>query len=468
MSHNCALVIDIGKTSIKASVPAMDGTSCVISAVPNLVNEGDPYPSFDVDAVWEWMLDALEQAAQNWPITHVCVTTHGAAAALIHKNAPEGENGLALPVLDYEWEGVEASSPLYDSLRPDFTESYSPTLPKGLNLGRQLFWQQQNFPGAFKATDCILPYAQYWSWRLCGIAASEVSSLGAHTDLWAPMTRQWSSLAQTQNWDKKFAPLKPAWQSLGYILPAIAQKTGLSSTCKVLTGVHDSNAGYARVLPIPLAERPCLISTGTWAITINPRGEAMCLDPSRDMLMNVDITGAPLACARFMGGREYAEICHQTNADMDAPCTLDALQHTITDGVFALPDFSAGSGPFGGQNPRILGQPNNGKALAILYSALMMDLELSLLKADHGPIVIEGSFADNPMLCSLLAALRPDQSIKRLSSISAIAQGCLTLVNWENRGQYDLGMHECQRVELKGLEPYRRAWQHACNRVEEQ
>ena len=46
----------------------------------------------------------------------------------------------------------------------------------GRNLGAQLFWQQQTFPSAFAATRWILPYPQYWGYRLTGIPSSEITS----------------------------------------------------------------------------------------------------------------------------------------------------------------------------------------------------------------------------------------------------------------------------------------------------
>ncbi len=62
----------------------------------------------------------------------------------------------------------------------------SPTLPMGLNLGAQIHWQARRFPDAFAKTRHILMYPQYWAFRLTGVAASEATSLGCHTDLWAP------------------------------------------------------------------------------------------------------------------------------------------------------------------------------------------------------------------------------------------------------------------------------------------
>ena len=75
----------------------------------------------------------------------------------------------------------------------------------------------------------------------------------------------------------------------------------------MLCGIHDSNANYARYLAAGLDDF-ALISTGTWLITFNPGLPLERLDPLRDTVSNSDLLGRPVACARFMGGREYALI----------------------------------------------------------------------------------------------------------------------------------------------------------------
>ncbi|MBK8991517.1 MAG: hypothetical protein IPM40_07380 [Gammaproteobacteria bacterium] len=90
----------------------------------------------------------MRDAAARFRIGRLNVATHGATAALIDPTL--GEDGLVLPVLDYEFDGP-AGATGYDSLRPAFAETLSPALPAGLNLGRQLWWQQQCFPGGIRA-----------------------------------------------------------------------------------------------------------------------------------------------------------------------------------------------------------------------------------------------------------------------------------------------------------------------------
>ena len=72
--------------------------------------------------------------------------------------------------------------------------------------------------------------------------ASEATSLGCHTDLWAPAEGRLSSLVEREGWARLFPPLRPAASVLGPILPAVAAATGLAPATPVACGIHDSNA----------------------------------------------------------------------------------------------------------------------------------------------------------------------------------------------------------------------------------
>ena len=139
-----------------------------------------------------------------------------------------------LPVLDYEFEMPAGQEAHYAGQRPPYSATCSPRLPAGLNLGRQLAWQAQAFPEQFGRARHILMYPQYWAWRLSGVAASEVTSLGCHTDLWQPARQQYSSLVERMGWSDLFPPLQPAWAPLGFLKAELARLTGLPSECRVL------------------------------------------------------------------------------------------------------------------------------------------------------------------------------------------------------------------------------------------
>ncbi len=69
-------------------------------------------------------------------------------------------------MLDYEHDGPDALAAEYDAVRPPFSETGSPRLPLGLNLGAQIFWQERRFPERFANVAAILTYPQYWTFRL--------------------------------------------------------------------------------------------------------------------------------------------------------------------------------------------------------------------------------------------------------------------------------------------------------------
>lgn len=453
------LVLDVGKTHVKLHLLNNAGESVFSRETDNRVLDGAPYPHFDIEGLWQWMLGEIGEAAQEYLISAISITTHGAAAALVNRHG-EGA-GLVLPVLDYEYTGIESCNPRYDRLRPEFTETYSPALPAGLNLGRQLYWQKQHYPEAFARATDILMYPQYWAWRLTGQNCSEVTSLGCHTDLWSPATADFSSLVENLRWRHLFPRVVPGWAELGCIRPEIGKLTGLPDSCRVFAGVHDSNASFLRYR-LSCADKPfTVISTGTWSVLMASGTPLAQLDANRDMLANVDVTGQPVACARFMGGREYAAVCKRAGASVDEQYDKTELQKLIDAGTMALPDFSGGSGPFPGREGRLEGvvPTGCGAALASLYCALMLDYLLDQLDA-RGDIFIEGAFLKNPNLCALLAQLRGRQPVWLSADDTGTVQGCAALANWSG-GATRPPVESAQATGLERLGHYRQRWRRA-------
>lgn len=457
------LILDVGKTHIKLHFLDGAGVSVFSRETPNRVIDSAPYPHFDIDGVWQWMLAGITEAARTYSISAISITTHGAAAALIDRHAEEaGEGaGLVLPLLDYEYAGIESCNSRYQSMRPEFSETCSPSLPAGLNLGRQLYWQRQQFPEAFARATDILLYPQYWAWRLTGQRCSEVTSLGCHTDLWSPASADFSSLVDELGWRDLFPTVIPAWTCIGAVRPAIRALTGLPESCRVYAGVHDSNASFLRYRASSDDQPFTVISTGTWSILMASGTPLARLDAHRDMLANVDVTGRPVACARFMGGREYAAVCERAGAALDEPYGEIELNKLINAGTLALPDFSGGSGPFPGRPGGIEGAipAGCGAALASLCCALMLDYLLDQLGA-RGDIFIEGAFLKNPNLCALLAQLRGQQRVWLSADDTGTVQGCASLVDWGGEADRP-AVQMAGATRLKSLEQYKRLWRRA-------
>lgn len=391
-------VIDIGKTNAKlVLIDRFSGAQLAGRSTPNTVVREGIYPHADVERLWRFILVSLREIAAEHRIEGISITTHGATAALMAGDA------LALPVLDYEHIGPEETAGAYGRVRPDFAESLSPRLPNGLNLGAQIFWQSQAYPGRFVEVTHILPYPQYWAWRLTGVMASEVTSLGCHTDLWAPDEGAFSSMVGLEGWSGLFPPVRPAASVLGTLRPEIAAETGLDPETPVACGIHDSNASllpYLGTHKVPFT----ILSSGTWTIAMTVGGATDRLDPMRDSLANVDAFGRPVPTARFMGGREFDLLAPQASE----PSPAD-IARVIGDDIRIMPGFIDGVGPFpsarGGwsQGPEHL-SPGERTAAASFYLALMARTCLELAGTGH-EIIIEGPLARNLLFARSLATL---------------------------------------------------------------
>jgi sugar (pentulose or hexulose) kinase len=389
-------VIDVGKTNAKLlTVDLHTGAESTVARQPNQVLSSAPYPHFDIDALWHFLLSALSELARSRPVDAISITTHGAAAALV-----DSEGALVLPVLDYEHSGPDELATEYAALRPDFAETGAPRLPGGLNLGAQLFWQSRRYPGAFARIRHILAYPQFWAYRLTGVAASEVTSLGCHTDLWRPFKADFSSLVSAMGWQDLFPKVRPAGAILGTLLPEIAQATGLPKSTPVLCGIHDSNASLVPWLG--QAGTRAILSTGTWMISMSLDGASVPLDQTRDVLVNVNALGKPVPTARFMAGREFDEITGGRIAEPSKAAETAVLSGMI----MALPSLHPDTGPFPGQSFAWTPvEPNDAaerQAAASFYVALMGAACLSLVGAE-GEIVVEGPLARNLAFARMLA-----------------------------------------------------------------
>ena len=457
VSEHYTLVFDIGKTHVKLQVLDAELNSVAEAKGKNKVKHAMPYPQADVDGIWQWFTSTLNAWELTNNITSIVVTTHGATAALVG-NTVEHENGLVLPLLDYEYNNINDFAEEYAELRPTFTESFSPALPAGLNLGRQLYWLSQSYPIEFSRVSHILMYPQYWAWRLTGVCSTEVSSLGCHTDLWAPDLKDYSSLVDKLQWRELLGELNSAWSEVATIRSDIAALTGLNPNCKIYTGVHDSNASYLRYLRSQNNQAFTVISSGTWTIMMSSGSSLASLDEHKDMLANVDVMGNPVPCARFMGGREFETICATLGADVEQDNSAQALQFVVDQHYMVTPDFSGGNGPFGGLVSTISAPASSqyAQAIATLYCALMIDVQLNQLNA-RGAIYIEGAFLQNPLMCQLIAQLRAGQSVYLSTDGSGTVQGAALLSRWQQK-QAPLEHLACEASRFTNLLAYKQRW----------
>jgi sugar (pentulose or hexulose) kinase len=389
-------VIDIGKTNVKVALVDLGlGAEVAVETQANAVIPGPPWPHFDVAGQWGFITAALRRLGHAARIEGIVVTTHGACAALL-----DAAGDLAAPVLDYEHPGPEGVRVAYDAIRPGFDETGSPALPMGLNLGAQLHWMLDAMPDLRDRVAQVVMWPGYWAHRLTGVVASDVCSLGCHTDLWNPWRGDWSGLVARLGLTGRMAPARRPDAVLVPLRAELQAELGIGAV-PVLAGIHDSNASllpHLRARAAPFS----VVSTGTWVISMAVGGVEVVLDPARDTLVNVNALGAPVPSARFMGGREH-DLIRQGRAGLGSAGEAARVREG---GVMLLPAVVGESGPFPGRAHRWTQDPvTEGEAAVALgyYLALMTAECLGMIGA-AGPSLIEGPFGGNDAFLAMLAS----------------------------------------------------------------
>ncbi|MFA6311347.1 MAG: hypothetical protein WCV99_13920 [Sterolibacterium sp.] len=451
-------VFDVGKTNTKLNlIRAADGETVRSVQRTNRSVRDLGISQLDLADMERWLLESLRDLPEKQRITAIVPVGHGAACALLDSA------GQLLAAPDYEDPCFRESAADYGRERDAFAETRSPRLPDGQNLGAQLFFLETRRPETFGRVAHILLLPQYWAWRLSGVMAAEVSSLGAHSDLWQPLQGEFSRLARRRGWNRLFPPKRAASDLLGPLRQEIAAVTGLPETCQAACGLHDSNASWLwHLSKVRAGADLTVISSGTWVIAMKSRADLERLLEARDMLANVDVFGAPVATARFMGGREYAAI--MTGRAMATP-TVEDLRNVVAQGAMALPAFAEGGGPFHGRAGRMVAAEGLADgawaALATAYVALVTDVILELL-GDSDKILVDGPLAQNPLFAPLLKTLRPDASVFVSSITSGATAGALVLILGDVTAAADSAERPVEPLEIEGLEAYRVAWRAQC------
>lgn len=436
MAQGAYIVADFGKTFSKVTLWSKDGRMIDRIVRPTVPHTGASYRSLDVEATQAWLVETLARFASH-PVEAIIPVAHGAAVIGLHNGKQ------AFPAMDYEQAIPGEVMAEYRELRDTFDLTGSPALPDGLNIGSQLHWLDMLHGEAFRRAT-LLPYAQYWAWFLSGEARSEVTSLGCHSDLWAPASADFSPMARSRGWASQFAPLARAGDVIGTLRPALAAQTGLPTSTQIYTGLHDSNAALlaARGFEEIADHEATVLSTGTWFVAMRSLGgspnecsDLASLPEARDCLVNVDAYGAPVPSARFMGGREIETLIEidtrRVDIKPDQPALLAAIPDILESGAMLLPSFAPGFGPFAAGQGRWINRPEDWfarRAAACLYAALVAETSLSLIGTKQ-ILLVEGRFAEAEVFVRALASLRPDLAVYTANAHNDVSFGALRLIN---------------------------------------
>ncbi len=107
--------------------------------------------------------------------------------------------------------------------------------------------------------------------------------------------------------------------------------------------------------------------------------------------------------------------------------------------------------------------PAERRALALLYVALLTDVCLDRLGAE-GTIVLDGSFARDPLYPALVAALKPGRRVLFNTDAYGTASGAALLADHQWRtGLAPVAVEPARVVALPGLAAYRDTWRAAAD-----
>jgi sugar (pentulose or hexulose) kinase len=493
-------VIDIGMTNKKVAVydDSLRQLDAQYRSFEPLILDG--LPCHNLAAMEEWFLEELARAARRFPLRALAVSTHGATFVCVGKDGRP-----ALPCVFYTYD------PAHDKGDSDFHRRFyerfgsaaalqertgTPALEAMINPAKGIFFAQEQFPEAFKNLSSVLPYPQYWAFRLTGKTGAESTYMGCHTYLWDQVDHCLSSVSR----DMGIAPLLPnklnkSWDILGHISAEVAGKTGLPPDTIVTMGIHDSNAS---LLP-HFAKRGesgfVLNSTGTWCVMMNPVQEyGFAKDElGKVVFFNIAAFGTPVKTAIFLGGQEFetwSKILMERHRRDDFPPYEEEPYRNILRNAdcFLLPELVAGSGQFPGSKPRIV---EGGKTyhyegiasganlppcfndyeqgFAVLRISLVMQSLTALERTGLAPgavIFTEGGFRKNEAYNRLLSAAFTDNKVYLTGIAEATALGAAMTAKMALTGKgladlandFEVDYQEVEKGDIPELFSYRRAW----------
>jgi sugar (pentulose or hexulose) kinase len=185
---------------------------------------------------------------------------------------------------------------MYGGLTLFSFQTASPVLGS-LNSGMQLYRVKHLKPELFEQIKYALHLPQYLSYLISRQAFSEITSIGCHTNLWDFRNNDYHYWVKKEGIIVKLPPLVPS---------DMVVQPASGGNYVVGIGLHDSSSALIPYL-VNFKDPFVLLSTGTWAISLNPfntasltRGELEC-----DCLCFLQYRGTPVKASRLFSGHNH-------------------------------------------------------------------------------------------------------------------------------------------------------------------
>jgi sugar (pentulose or hexulose) kinase len=425
-------IFDVGKTNKKLFL--FDESYTIVferSARFNEITDEDGFPCENLDSLERSILDSLNEVGKlkEFDLKAVNFSAYGASFVCL------GEDGHAIaPLYNY-------LKPYPQNLKKQFYDTYgdeakfsfqtaSPALGS-LNSGLQLYRIKYENPGLFSRIKYALHLPQYLSYLVSGQKFSDLTSIGCHTALWDFERNNYHGWVTKEGIIDKLVPIHPADAVVPSSVPGGNYKVGI--------GLHDSSAALIPYL-VSFNEPFILLSTGTWAISLNPFDQSALTEDElkNDCLNYIQYNGKPIKASRLFSGHEYEQqvdrIAAHFNQDVIKYRNV-SFEEVRKSGSREVRKINTDSRKLGERGQKVLafGERNLADFYDDIdaYYQLMADIVQQQKKSTGyvlkgstvKRIFVDGGFSKNSVFMHLLAAAFPQMEVYAASMAQATALG---------------------------------------------
>ena len=450
--QNVIAIFDVGKTNKKLFL-FDEGYKMVYEESTQLeeIKDEDGFPCEDVEELTSWLKDSFQKILLDDRFEIRAVNFSGYGASLVY--------------LDQQ---LKVIPPLYSYLKPypaelreRFYKTYggeslvakktaSPVLGN-LNSGMQLYRMKYGKPEMFAKIKYALHLPQYLSFTISGVIASDITSIGCHTNLWDFQNNEYHPWVKKEGIEIKLAPIMPGDAIAAY----------LDGNLPVSIGLHDSSAALITYL-ISFNKPFLLLSTGTWCITFNPFNHEPLTDfeLEHDCLCNLSYQRDPVKSSRLFAGYEHEQQTNKLARCFDKPSDYyktvqfdlrlyNNLKPAKTFSDKNLVDAMMGQSDFAKRDLKDFNSYEDA------YHQLVKDIVAQQIRSinlvmNDNPIkklFVDGGFSKNSIYMTLLAKAFPGMGVFSSSLPQASALGAALAIHkfWNSKpipaGIFDLRLY---------------------------
>jgi len=443
-------ILDVGKTNKKLFLfDESYNTVWETSDILDETKDEDGDPCEDMNGLQTWITEGLRAAGKIAELDIRAIQFSAYGASFVHVN----DQGEALtPLYNYLKPYPEKlKKRFYDRYGGELTFSMltaSPVLGN-LNSGMQLYRIKYEKKDLFAKIKYSLHLPQWLSWLMTGKAASEITSIGCHTNLWNFSQNYYHEWVLREGILDKLPPILSS-ATIYPVRPRIKGRSlsGLPAIGVAGIGLHDSSAAMIPYLE-SFTDPFILISTGTWCISMNPFNDSPLTswELQHDCLCYMSFRGRPVKASRIFAGNEHDQQLERIAAyfqkdknqyravdfnsalivrlqSMDVPAIVNQPGSPVSRSVFAHRELSSFD------------------SFEMAYHRLMMDIlyqqqaSTRLILSDGvKSIFVDGGFASNRLYMHLLAAAFPSLAIYAANLARASAVGAAIAIHdhWNTR-----------------------------------